>query len=94
MLQQGTGELMVKDVVCCIVGEAIGEEEEIEEHIEVLQLPCAQQQLKALALTNRINEAHNLDSCAILGGLRKSQGAIRSMMLSSAKQSTIDKCFK
>ena len=85
---------MQSSTVGSIVGETDGEEKESEEHAETLQLPCGQQQLKPLELMKRIVEAHSLDSRAILSGLRKGQGAVHSMMLSSAKQIAIDKIFK
>ena len=71
LLQQDDGSTMVKHLVRSIVGDTGSEAEESEENAEVFPLPGAPQQLKALALTKRILQAHGLDSSTVLSGLKR-----------------------
>ena len=92
-LQEEDDVGMVADIVGSLIGETV-EDDEGNEDLVVVQLPSAHEQLRALPSTKRILKYLNLDSATVLQVLRKAQGAIRSTILSKAKQSTIDQCFK
>ena len=64
-LQQDDGSTIVKYLLSSIVGDTSSEAEASEGNAEVFPLPSAPQQLKALALTKRILEAHGLDSSTV-----------------------------
>ena len=93
-LQEEDDVGIVADIVGSLMRETV-EGDEGNEYLSVMvQLPSAQEQLRALASMKRILEYLNLDSVTVLQVLRKAQGAVRSTILSKAKQSTIDQSFK
>ena len=94
-LQEEDDVDMVADIIGSSMDETVEDEEGNEDLSVVGQLLSAQEQLRALASTKRIPEYLNLDSATVFQVLRKkTQGAVRSTILSKAKQSTIEQFFK